>query len=59
LNITWEILNHQSLPTVYAIDRTWEYSILQYATITLDVYQVCRSVGHCVKNGSCSSLSWE
>ena len=26
-----------------------EYSILQYVNLTLDVYQYCYDVGHCVK----------
>jgi len=34
-----------------------EHSILQYVTLALDVYQVCRCVGRFVKNGSCSSPS--
>ena len=36
-----------------------EHSILQYVTLTLDVYQVCHCVGHCVKNGGCSSSCME
>jgi len=36
-----------------------KYSILQYVTITLDVYKVCHCVGRCVKNGSCSSSRLE
>jgi len=38
-------------------DSYRENSILQYVTLTLDVYQVCHWVGGCVKNGSYSSSS--
>jgi len=43
-----------------APDRTYrirEHSVLQYVTLTLDVYQVCHCVRCCVKYGSCSSSS--
>jgi len=52
--------------TVKTIDRVHEtgrigreQSILQYITLTLDVYQVCHSDGPCIRNRSCSSLRLE
>jgi len=48
-NITWSQLNHPSLSKRSIVctrqDLGREHSILQYVTVTLDIYQVCHSVG--------------
>jgi len=36
-----------------------EHSVLQSVTHKLYVYQVCHTVGRCVKDGTCSSSSLE
>ena len=60
-NITWSQLNHPSLSEWSTVctrqDLGREFHILQYVTLTLDVYRVCRCVGRCFKNASCSSSS--
>jgi len=44
-----------SVKTVVCVqDLGRECSILQYVTVTLNVYRVCHCVGHRVENGSCS-----
>ena len=49
-NITWSQLNHPTLTKRSTVctrqELGREHSILQYVTITHDVYQVCHSVGH-------------
>ena len=57
-NITWSELNHPSLSkrsTTQDLGR--EHSILLSVTHMLYINQVCHGVGHCVKDGSCSSSS--
>ena len=53
-NITWSELNHPLLSKRSTActreDLGRQYSILQYVTTTLDVYQICYSVGRSVTN---------
>jgi len=58
LIITRSQLSYPSL-LKWSMKAEREHSILQYVTITLDVYEVCHSVNSCVKNASCSSSSLE